>query len=876
MVKRGRPSSKQSDHSLVAKKAKDSLSLLRKKKPCEKAHCPCKEPRCFAQASDKCSGNLWTPRWFHLSEDEHYCNECFEHFCKPTRAGYAIFSLWKELWVRDLKGEAAIRLFMADQLLPFWLQCVRCDKWRQLPSRQELRESLIRDFTCDHLVYGAEYTGPTSGDIECGGVSSSCDEPEPPEAANAVLPHWINTLSLAPMLKDSPAAPLLVNYNPLPLGITASKLDYLSDRLAEAARELRNQLELANDCKDPFVLGSTPRTEDQIDLIRDRLTHPFLETGEELIAGAMRPDAMEEHEKVIFSEYSKEQAMFLCLRNLVYSLWMRDPTRWLTIKEVANNLQCRGLSRIRCLYEAQRILHHLTQRGLVNHGHLSPPPDLPRLPPTRVVVVGAGAAGLAAGRHLSNLGMKVTVLEVGDRIGGRVNYRKRGDGLAFATGADRLVGVINNPIAMLALQCGVTPVIDEDSQMLLQPGGTLVDAAVDEAIDDLFARASEALIEWRHGLDQAAQRPTGSAKKGSNPPPPPPTEPDIDLERKMGQLICQANGDQLLTKDEKVVLESYKCLLEASCGASLSKVSAKMYAHYAFCPQFAGGSATVPGGLGALLENLSSGLEVRLRNRVVSVELITPGNGAVPEDTCRARVSFIAEDGKQRTLDADYVVVAVPLQVLQKETIRFTPTLSVPLIQSLNQFGCGQLEQVIAEFPHSFWRPSNQDYRCGLILRTLEDKERERRGMFPMFIDVSAHDRAGRERFLLKSYIIGDSVDRLRILSDQEVTQEYVKMLRKIFGEIPEPLQCHVSRFCSNEHIGMAYTYPKVGFVNTEDLRPFSCPVLENAVFLAGEHLNQNMCRSVAGAYQSGLDAAARIVHRCLYGDDVPYIQSGL
>lgn len=48
---------------------------------------------------------------------------------------------------------------------------------------------------------------------------------------------------------------------------------------SEAARELRNQLELANDCKDPFVLGSTPRTEDQIDLIRDRLTHPFLETG---------------------------------------------------------------------------------------------------------------------------------------------------------------------------------------------------------------------------------------------------------------------------------------------------------------------------------------------------------------------------------------------------------------------------------------------------------------------------------------------------------------------------------------------------------------------------------------------------------------------
>ena len=70
-------------------------------------------------------------------------------------------------------------------------------------------------------------------------------------------------------------------------------------------------------------------------------------SGEEYVALAMRPDAMEEHEKLIFSEYSKEQAMYLCLRNVIYTLWMKDPTRWLTIQEVAKYLLCRGLSRIR-------------------------------------------------------------------------------------------------------------------------------------------------------------------------------------------------------------------------------------------------------------------------------------------------------------------------------------------------------------------------------------------------------------------------------------------------------------------------------------------------------------------------------------------------
>jgi len=39
----------------------------------------------------------------------------------------------------------------------------------------------------------------------------------------------------------------------------------------------------------------------------------------------------------------------------------------------------------------------------------------------RVIVIGAGAAGLSAARQLQNKGFRVLVLEARDRIGGRVN-----------------------------------------------------------------------------------------------------------------------------------------------------------------------------------------------------------------------------------------------------------------------------------------------------------------------------------------------------------------------------------------------------------------------------------------------------------------------
>src|SRR5687767_15083220 len=58
----------------------------------------------------------------------------------------------------------------------------------------------------------------------------------------------------------------------------------------------------------------------------------------------------------------------------------------------------------------------------------------------QVIVVGAGAAGLAAARHLSAHGIRVDLIEARDRIGGRIHTVDRPTLSPIELGADFLDG----------------------------------------------------------------------------------------------------------------------------------------------------------------------------------------------------------------------------------------------------------------------------------------------------------------------------------------------------------------------------------------------------------------------------------------------------
>jgi monoamine oxidase len=85
----------------------------------------------------------------------------------------------------------------------------------------------------------------------------------------------------------------------------------------------------------------------------------------------------------------------------------------------------------------------------------APVPEVPRSGWVDAVVVGAGAAGIAAGRRLAAAGKRFVVLEAADEVGGRCITDSKTFGIPYDRGAHWIYAADINPLARLAMQVGL-------------------------------------------------------------------------------------------------------------------------------------------------------------------------------------------------------------------------------------------------------------------------------------------------------------------------------------------------------------------------------------------------------------------------------------
>ena len=108
--------------------------------------------------------------------------------------------------------------------------------------------------------------------------------------------------------------------------------------------------------------------------------------------------------------------------------------------------------------------------------------------------------------------------------------------------------------------------------------------------------------------------------------------------------------------------------------------------------EFAGQQRMFPTGYGSIIDNLAKGLDVRLQTVVRSI------------DYSGSRVQVATNAG---SFDARRVVLTVPLGVLQRGAIRFTPELPAEKRGAISRLGMGLLDKVVLRFRQSFWPKSH-------------------------------------------------------------------------------------------------------------------------------------------------------------------------
>ncbi|MBK8457009.1 MAG: FAD-dependent oxidoreductase [Phyllobacteriaceae bacterium] len=280
--------------------------------------------------------------------------------------------------------------------------------------------------------------------------------------------------------------------------------------------------------------------------------------------------------------------------------------------------------------------------------------------PMTVGVVGAGIAGLAAARKLSDAGRDVTVFEARDRIGGRV-FTDRSFGFPIEIGANWIHGDRGNPLVELGKTAGISVFpYDFDDWRIVREDGTLIADAENSAMDNLSSAFADA-------FDKAAGKNyLGLAADAA-----------LAVDARFAELAA-ANPDLAAALVGREISGDY--------GAELYELSA---AADLFGDSFAGNDLIVANGYDRVVSHLAKGLAIRMsepvlriRHRADHAEIVTGMTSAV----------------------FDAVIVTVPLGVLKRGRIRFSPALSDKRAQAIARLGFSAFEKafLLVDKPFGF------------------------------------------------------------------------------------------------------------------------------------------------------------------------------
>jgi monoamine oxidase len=408
----------------------------------------------------------------------------------------------------------------------------------------------------------------------------------------------------------------------------------------------------------------------------------------------------------------------------------------------------------------------------------------------RVLVIGAGMAGLVAARLLADSGYKVTVLEARDRIGGRVWTDDR-VGAPVDLGGSWVHGVEGNPLALWSDKLGVKLISSESDRIIIDERAAASTRTAQRRKAFMGAAAFNTAIafaSWKSKFLTNVRGPRSVSVKDAIEP------------------LLHASW---LPEVDRLVIATFVEGSEGVNGSVWDQLSAEEW----FPQEGLDGNAQPKGGFHQLTEDAARGLDIRFGSPVTVLEWRDSGVAATLA-------------GGER-IEADRAVVTLPIGLLRDGRFRLDPLPPLTQQQAIGRlgYGAGILAKIYLRFPHVFWPEKSKWFG------RLPDAP-DRRGTFNTF--VSHTEETGLP--ILLSFANGHSAVRYeREQSDAEVTAAALASLRKMFGhnKVPEPEAIVFPRWLTDPWTMGGYTYPAIGSP-PEDHGDYARP-LGNRVFFAGE-----------------------------------------
>lgn len=484
----------------------------------------------------------------------------------------------------------------------------------------------------------------------------------------------------------------------------------------------------------------------------------------------------------------------------------------------------------------------MKRRDFLKHGALAAAAALPgrgalaltggeterRGKPQKVIVVGAGLAGLSAAYELTQAGHDVTVLEARGRPGGRVQTLREpfSDGLYAEAGAMNVFDTHDQTLKYLKL-FGLTldPVAQSTLSSVVYIKGRRIEAKPGQAVEYPLALRPDEKALGRRGMWDKYVVPVSKEVGDYDAP----GWPHASLRRYDQMTFFDFLRGRGASPDAAALLGLGAL---GAFGDGVRSVSAlvmlREVAHRSKVKQ----NSVIRGGSDLLPRAFAAKLTERIRYGAAVVGIEQDGSGV--------RVAYM-QGGVRTGLAADRLVCAVPFSLLR--LIHVSPQFSAGKRQAIEQLPYTSVARTYLQTRRKFWLDE------GLSGSATTD-------LSNMLLFDGAPNQPGA-RGILASYVSGPEARRLTAMREGERVSSALGLVEKVHPRVRQSFEVGATKcWDEDEWARGGYAWYKPGQMSS--LLPHVARA-EGRIHFAGEHTS-SLFGWMQGALESGNRAAREVI----------------